>query len=58
MLHAGPDITMDRLSLGMRVKELPPICIGMIAIVVPPGTWAKVTFIGHIIVLSGELQGK
>jgi len=48
---------MDRLSLGMRVKELPLMCIGMIAIVAAPGTRTIVTFIGHIILSSGELQG-
>ena len=57
MVHAGPDITMHRLSLGMRVKELPTICIGMIAIVAAPATRTIVTFIGHIILSSGELQG-
>ena len=57
MVHAGPDTTMHRLSLGMRVKELPKICIGMIAIVAAPATRTIVTFIGHIIVSSGELQG-
>ena len=48
---------MHRLSLGMRVKELPTICMGMIAIVVAPATQTIVTFIGHIILSSGELQG-
>ena len=57
MVHAGPDITMHRLSLGMSVKELPTICIGMIAIVAAPTTPTIVTFIGHIILSSGELQG-
>jgi len=46
---------MDRLSLGMRVKELPAICIEIIAIVVGPATWRIVTFMGHIL-SSGELQ--
>jgi len=54
---AEPDITMHRLSLGMRVKELPTICIGMIAIVAAPATRTIVTFIGDIILSSGELQG-
>ena len=40
----------------MRVKELPTICIGLIAIVAAPATWTMVTFIGHKILLSGELQ--
>ena len=57
MVHAGPDITMHRLSLAMRVKALPTICIGMIAIVAAPATRTIVTFIGHIILSSGELQG-
>jgi len=57
VVHGGPDITMHRLSLGMRVKELIIICIGMIAIVAAPATRTIVTFIGHIIMSSGELQG-
>jgi len=57
VVHPGLDITMHRLSLSMRLKELPTICIGMIAIVAGPGTRTIVTFIGHIILLSGELQG-
>jgi len=48
---------MYRLSLGMRRKELPTICIGMIAIVAAPAIWTIVTFIGHIILSSEELQG-
>jgi len=48
---------MHRLSLGRRVKELPTMCIGMIAIVAAPATRTMVTFIGHIILSSGELQG-
>jgi len=57
VVYAGPDITMYRLSLGMRVKELPTICIGMIAIEAAPATWTIVTFRGYIILSSGELQG-
>ena len=57
MVHAKPDMTMHRLSLGMRVKELPTICIGMIAIVAAPATLTIVPFIGHLILSSGELQG-
>jgi len=57
VVHAGPDITIHRLSLGIRVKELPTICIGMIAIVAALATRTIVTFIGHIILSSGELQG-
>jgi len=48
---------MHRLSLGMRVKELPMICIGMITIVAVPATRTIVTLIGHIILSSEELQG-
>ena len=47
---------MHRLLLGMRVKELPTICIAMIAIVAAPATWTIVTFTGHMILPSGELQ--
>ena len=57
MVHTGPDITMHRLSLGMRVQELPTIFIGMIAIVAALATQTIVTFIGHIIMSSGELEG-
>ena len=41
----------------MRVKELPMICIGMIAMVAAPATRTIVTFIRHIMLSSGELQG-
>jgi len=47
---------MHRLSLRMRVKELPTIRIGMIAIVAAPPTPTIATFIGDIILSSGELQ--
>ena len=57
MVHAEPEITMYRLSLGMRVNELPTICMGMIAIVAVPAARTIVTFIGHIILSSGELEG-
>jgi len=59
VVHAGQDITMHRLSLGMREKELPMICIqvGMIAIMVAPAIRTIVTFIRHMILSSGELQG-
>ena len=57
MVHAGPDITKHILSLGMRVKELRMICIGLIAIVAAPATRTIVTFIGHIILWLGELPG-
>jgi len=48
-VNATPDITMHRLSLGMRVKELPTIWIGMIDIVAARATLTIVTFTGHII---------
>jgi len=57
VVHAGPDITMHRLSLGMRVKKLPTICIGMIPVVAAPATRTIVIVIGHIILSSAELQG-
>ena len=57
VVHAGPNITMYRLSLGLRVKELPTICIGMIAIMAEPATPTIVTFIGQIILSLGELLG-
>ena len=57
MVHTKLDITMHRLSCGMRVKEFPTICIGMIAIVAALATPTMVPFIGHIILSSGELQG-
>jgi len=56
VVHARTDITMYRLSLGTRVKELPTICIGMIAIMAVPATRTIVTFIGYMILSSGELQ--
>jgi len=55
-VHARLDITIHRLSLGMRVEELPMIGIGMIAIVAVPIRHAMVICIGHIIVLSGEYK--
>ena len=57
MVHAGPDITMHRQSRGMSVKIFPTICIGMIGIVAAAATRTIVTFIGHIILSSEELQG-
>jgi len=57
VVHAGPDITMHRLLLAMTVKELPTSCIGMIVIMVVPATRTIMTFMGHIILSSGELQG-
>jgi len=52
-----PDITMQRLSLGMTVKELLTIGIGIIAIVGAPATYTIAALVGHIILLSGELDG-
>ena len=56
-VDARRDITMHRLSLGMTVKELPMIGIRIIAIVAAPATQTIATFVGHIILLSGELDG-
>jgi len=56
VIYSGPDITMGRLALGMRVNELSMICIGMITIVAAPATRTIVTLIGHIILSLGELQ--
>jgi len=56
-VDARPDITMHRLSLGMIVKELPTIRIGIIAIVAAPGTQTIATLVGHTILSSGELDG-
>ena len=44
-----PDITMQRLSLGMTVKELPTIGIGIIAIVAAPATQTIAALVAHII---------
>jgi len=52
-----PDITMDRLSRAMTVKELRMIGIGISAIVAAPPTQTIATLVGHIILLSGELDG-
>jgi len=54
---ARPDITMHRLSHRMTVKELPTIAIGIIALVTAPAMQTIATFVGHIIVSSGELDG-
>jgi len=56
-VDARPAITMHRLSLGMTVKELPTISIGIIAIVATPATQTIATLVGHIILSSGELDG-
>jgi len=41
----------------MTVKELPTICIGIIAIEAAPATQKIATLVGHIILSSGELDG-
>ena len=41
----------------MRVKELPTIGIGIIAIMAAPTRQTIATLVGHIILLSGELDG-
>jgi len=56
-VDARPDITMHRLLLGMTLKELPTIGIGIIAIVAAPATQTIATLVGHIILSSGELDG-
>jgi len=43
------DISMQRLSLGMTVKELPTIGIGIIAIVAAPATQTIAALVAHII---------
>jgi len=48
---------MDRLSLGMTVKELPTICMGIIAIVAAATTQTIATLVGRIILSAGELDG-
>jgi len=55
-VDARPDITMHRLSLGMTVKELPTIGIGIIAIVAAPAMLTIATLVGHIRLSSGELD--
>ena len=57
VVDARPDITMHRLSLGMTVKELLTIGIGIIAIVAVPTTQTIAALVGHIILSSGELHG-
>jgi len=56
-VDARLDITMHRLSLSMTVKELPTMGIGIIAIVGVPATPTFATWVGHIILSSGELDG-
>jgi len=41
----------------MTLKELPTIGIGIIAIVAAPATQTIATLVGHMILLSGELDG-
>jgi len=48
---------MHSLSLGMTVKELLAICIGIIAIVAAPARQTIAALVGHIILSSGELDG-
>jgi len=55
-VDARPDITMHRLSLGMRVKELHMIGIRRIAIVATPVTHTIATLVGYIILSSEELD--
>ena len=57
VVDARPDISMHRLSLGMTVKELPTMGIGIIAIVAAPATPTIATLVGHIILWPGELDG-
>jgi len=57
VVDAIPDRTMERLSLSMRVRELPSISIGIIAIVAAPATQTIPTLVGHIIPPAGELNG-
>ena len=57
VVDARPDITMHQLSLGMTVKELPTISIGIIAIVAAPAMQTIATLVEHIILSSGELDG-
>jgi len=56
VVDARPDITMQRLSLGMSVKELPTIGIGIIAIVAASARHTIATLVGHIILLSAQLD--
>ena len=55
-VDARPDISMYRVSLGMTVKELPTIDIGIMAFVAAPATQTIATLVGHIILSSGELD--
>jgi len=55
-VDARPDITMHKLSLGMTLKELLTIGIGIIAIVAVPATQTIAALVGHIILSSGELD--
>jgi len=52
-----PDITRHKLSLGMTVKALLTIRIGIIAIVAVPTTQTIAALVGHIILSSQELDG-
>ena len=50
------DRTIHSLSLGIRVKELPTMRIGIIAIVAAPLMQTIATLVVHIILSSGELD--
>ena len=56
-VDARPDITMHKLSLGMTVKELLTIGIGIIAIVAAPAPQTIAALVGPLILSSGELDG-
>jgi len=57
VVHAGPNITMDSLLDGMRGREVPTICIGIIAFMRVPATRTILTLVGYRILSVGELQG-
>ena len=48
-VDARPDITLSRLLLGIRVKELPTIGTGIRASVAAPMTQRIATLVWHII---------
>jgi len=52
----SPDITMYRVSLGMRVKQLVTTSIPIIAIVEAPATQTIATLVRHVRFLSGGLD--
>jgi len=55
-VDARPDITLSRVLLAMRVKELPTIGTGIRASVAAPMTQTIGTLVRHIILSSGELD--